>query len=129
MTVKTKINRIFIAACLIVMLSVTILPVSAANVYASGTTTITDTKTHYALIYNVPYNDFKNYYMVGGVATNLAMQAYLYPHSNPQTWTRVTYDNGRKSLLLIPERYTWVRPNYAREIYVYPSSTGGGGSW
>lgn len=134
MRLKVKeIKVLLIAGLLLGALLISASPVSAANIYASGKTTITDsTKTHYALIFNIPYSDFsfRSVYVVKGV--NIIALGLSYPHISAQNWDRQSYASGTKSILLVSERYTWARPNYANEIYIYtakPYGGGGGGSW
>ncbi|MEA1936573.1 MAG: hypothetical protein U9N04_00485 [Patescibacteria group bacterium] len=118
-------KTLVVATLLIVALCATVTTASAGRIYASDTTTKTDAAgVHYGLVYNLEHSWQHPY--VGGVDNSGWRYFYLYPHSNPQQWEWQDYGLG-KSVLFIPERYIWIEPNYANEIYLQTAGGGSGG--
>lgn len=118
MKIKQKISLLLLAVAMFGIIGVTAVPVSAETVYPSGLTSIKDADgTHWATIYDIPYSNFGGY-KVGGY--NSWLLPFLYPHNDPQKWTRQSYNAGRQSLLFIPTRYIILcKCNYWEQIYVY----------
>lgn len=115
---KTKFGIVAVLLLLVMLLSAMATPVSAETVYWSGLTSIKDADgTHWGIIYNIPYSNFGGYKVGGYYGWILPL---LYPHNDPQKWTRQSYNAGKQSLLFIPTRYIMLcNCDYWSQIYVY----------